>query len=214
MSEAAHAGWTIVEQYVGPGGTPLDVSGAVHDLAEGVLERVATTEHPQPLLGLVEMRHSNPDLLDDAGFVLVGDSIGDPGNAGTMVRSAEAAGADAVVLCGESVDVFNPKVIRASAGAIFHIPVVTGIELAAVKACGLTILATSSHEGTSMYDTDMTGRTALLMGNEAHGIREDSSVDAWVTIPQYGQSESLNVAMATTVLCFEIARQRRLLNRP
>ena len=181
----------------------------MHTLGTGVLERVATTEHPQPLLGLVEMRRGNPSLLTDAGFVVVGDAIGDPGNGGTMIRSAEASGADAVVLCGNSVDVFNPKVIRASAGALFHIPVVTGVELDRLGAFGLALVATSSHHGASMYDVDLTGRIALVMGNEAHGVDADAPIDAWVTIPQYGQSESLNVAMATTVLCFEIARQRR-----
>jgi RNA methyltransferase, TrmH family len=207
LAEAARAGWTIVEQFVAPGGTPVAATGAVHRLAAGVIERVATTEHPQPVLGVAELRTTGGEVPTTASFVVVGEAINDPGNAGTMIRSAEAAGADLIVFADDSVDPFNPKVIRASAGAVFHIPMLTSVDVQAVKDAGLRLVATSSHRGTSIYDTDLRAPLALVMGNEAHGVKA-SLVDSWVTIPQYGRSESLNVAMATTVLCFEVARQR------
>ncbi|MBI5089584.1 MAG: RNA methyltransferase, partial [Actinobacteria bacterium] len=97
------------------------------ELAPNVMERVATTESPQPVLGVVRRRTSTLDSLVGSTFVLAADRIADPGNAGTILRSAEAAGVDAVVLTQGSVDAFNPKVVRASAGALFEVPVVVDV---------------------------------------------------------------------------------------
>jgi TrmH family RNA methyltransferase len=145
------------------------------------------------------------------------DAIADPGNLGTILRSAEASGADLVVLTPGSVDPYNPKVVRSSAGALFHVPVVEAT-LDAVVASGLTTIGTTSHDAAdrtvlSHTEVDFSGRVALVMGNEAAGLPDEWSDSAgpirrWVTIPHVGRSESLNVAMATTVLAFEAARQR------
>jgi TrmH family RNA methyltransferase len=139
---------------------------------------------------------------------MVGDRLADPGNVGTIIRSAEAAGADAVVLTPGSVDAFNPKVVRATAGSLFRIPVVTAA-LHDLRTAGLRVLATSSHVGAAHTDTDLTGPVAVVVGNEAHGMAPDAPVDGWITIPHAGAAESLNVAMAATVIAFEVARQRR-----
>jgi TrmH family RNA methyltransferase len=184
----------------------VEVSGAVFGLAEGVLERVATTESPQPLLAIVRQR--DLPVPSDVDFVVVGDRIADPGNAGTIIRSAEAAGADAVVFTEGSVDPYNPKVVRATAGSLFRIPVLTR-SLAEVAALGVQLVATSSHRGEAYTDTDLTARIAVVLGNEAHGVPDDAPVHRWITIPHHGGAESLNVAMAATVLAFEVARQRR-----
>ncbi|MCB9379948.1 MAG: RNA methyltransferase [Acidimicrobiaceae bacterium] len=119
-----------------------------------------------------------------------------------------SGGAQAVVLTPGSVDPFNPKVVRASAGSLFRVPVVTAT-LDTLRAAGLRVLATSSHHGEVYTDVDLTGPVAVVVGNEAHGVADDAAVDGWVSIPQAGQAESLNVAMAATVLAFEVARQRR-----
>lgn len=182
----------------------------VFELAAGVIERVASTDTPQPAMAVFSRRTSSLADLAAATFVVVGDRIADPGNAGTMLRSAEAAGADAVVFTAGSVDVFNPKVVRSSAGALFEVPVVTEValgELAGLR--GLHRFGTSSHTGEPYTAADFTSPTAIVMGNEAHGLADDAPVDTWVTIPHAGRAESLNVAMATTVLAFEVARQRR-----
>lgn len=178
------------------------------ELAPGVLERVATTERPQPNLAIVTMRPT-AGIGDLAGgdFVVVADRLGDPGNLGTILRSCEAAGVDAIVLTPGSVDPYNPKVVRASAGALFHVPVVTAT-LADVAAAGLRLLGTSSHQGSEHTATDWSGRVALVLGNEAHGLPDDAPVDAWVRIRHQGRAESLNVAMAATVLVFEASRSR------
>ncbi|HET9601973.1 MAG TPA: RNA methyltransferase [Acidimicrobiales bacterium] len=209
---AAQAGWRVEAVFV-PAGTsaPGGVLGDVpcYELAPGVLERVATTDTPQPLLAVVEYRPRERQELTDAGFVVAAAGLADPGNLGTVLRTAEAAGVDAVVLTPDTVDATNPKVVRASAGALFHVPLVDQVELGELRALGLRVLGTSSRAGTPYTETDFTGRVAIAVGNEARGLPDDAPVDGWVTIPHAGRAESLNAAMAAAVVCFEAARQRR-----
>jgi RNA methyltransferase, TrmH family len=202
LRQAIDAGWLVEGCYVAPG-TSVDLDVARHELAPNVIERVASTESPQPVLAVVAMREAA--LPSDATFILVADRLGDPGNAGTIIRSAEAAGANAVVLTPGSVDPYNPKVVRASAGSVFRIPVVEA-ELESLSA--FRRLGTSSHRGDVYTDPVYHGRVAVVVGNEAHGLDEDAAIDQWITIPHAGPAESLNVAMAATVLVFEVARQR------
>ena len=206
IAEAIAAGWVIESEYVAPGAAPVS-QAPVFEFAEGVLERVASTERPQPNLAVVALP-AERSVLAAAQFVLVADVLADPGNLGTILRSSEAAGIDAVVLTPGSVDPFNPKVVRASAGAIFHMPIVTAT-FADVRAAGLRTIGSSSHLGDPHTEANWSGRVALVMGNEAHGLPEDAPVDSWVRIEHSGRSESLNVAMAATVLVFEAARHRR-----
>ena len=219
VAEAVAAGWAVEAQFVPEGSdSVVDGAGTVFELAGGVLERVGSTETPQPPLAIVAMPDDRAgDVLPAASFVVVLDRVGDPGNLGTILRSAEAAGADLVVLTPGSVDPFNPKVVRSSAGALFHVPVVTaGID--DVAAAGLELFGTTSHgfPGRTVVpytDADLTGRIAVVMGNEAAGLPDEwndtvGPVRSWITIPHSGRSELLNVAMATTVLVFEAARQR------
>jgi TrmH family RNA methyltransferase len=205
IAEAIAGGWEIEAEFVAPGSDPVS-DGPTFDLAEGVLARVATTEHPQPNLAVVRM-HSSMWDLDDLGFVVVADQLGDPGNLGTILRSAEAAGVEAVVLTPGSVDPYNPKVVRASAGALFHVPVI-GASLDDVRAAGHVLVGTSSHDGERHTDADWSGRVAIVLGNEARGLPGDTDVDRWVRIEHHGRAESLNVAMAATILVFEAAGAR------
>jgi TrmH family RNA methyltransferase len=224
VAEAVAAGWTVEAQFVaseadGVTAPGIEGAGELFELAEGVFERVASTESPQNPIAIVRMPDHGPidELLTRADFVVVLDRLGDPGNLGTILRSAEAAGADVVVLTPGSVDPYNPKVVRASAGALFHVPVVEAT-IDDVAAAGLVTIGTSSHDSfgrtVEPYTAaDLGGRIALVMGNEAAGLPDDWSdtvgpIQRWVTIPHAGRSESLNVAMATTVLVFEAARQR------
>jgi TrmH family RNA methyltransferase len=206
LSQAIEAGWQVEAQFVAPGADAVRCDAPLFEFAPNVIERVASTEAPQPVLAVFRQR---PSVLPvNATFVMVADKLGDPGNAGTIIRSAEAAGAQAVVLTPGSVDPYNSKVVRATAGSLFRIPVVSA-ELSVLRAAGLRVLATSSHRGAAYTDTDLTVPVALVVGNEAHGVPDDAPVDGWVTIPHAGAAESLNVAMAATVLAFEVARQRR-----
>ena len=202
LRQAVAAGWTVEGCYVAPD-TLVDLDVPVHVLAPNVMERVASTESPQPLLAVLGMQQAT--LPASASFVLVADRIADPGNAGTIIRSAEAAGADAVVLTPGSVDPYNPKVVRATAGSLFRIPVV---EATLDSLSAFRRLGTSSHRGDLYTDPVYHGRVAVVVGNEAHGLDDDAAIDQWITIPHAGPVESLNVAMAATVLAFEVARQR------
>lgn len=220
-AEAVRAGWRIDAQFV-PVGSDAAIAdaGSVFELASGVFERVATTTAPQPPLAIVRMPATESigvQSIDSASFVVVLDRISDPGNLGTILRSAEAAGVELVVLTPGGVDPYNPKVVRASAGALFHVPVVLA-EIDDVADAGFRLIGTSSHQAPGRTvnrhtEVDFTGRVALVMGNEAAGLPDewddvDGPIREWVTIPHAGRSESLNVAMATTVLVFEAARQR------
>ncbi len=211
MAAAAEFGWEIDSLFVAAGHTvEHDLGVETFELGPGVIERVASTETPQPVLAVVRRRVGDAALLSRCTFVLVGDRIADPGNAGTLLRSAEAAGADAVVFTAGSVDVFNPKVVRSSAGALFSIPLLV-VDRALTEVLpieGVHSVGTSSHSGAAYSSVDFLRPTAIVVGNEAHGLDPDAPVDAWVTIPHAGRAESLNVAMAATVLVFEVARQR------
>lgn len=209
IREAADAGWEIESQFVAPDAEPLDVGGDVLLLASGVMERVASTESPQPVIAIVRRRSVDSGIVDSADFLVVADGVSDPGNLGTMMRSAEASGADALVVTPGTVDHTNPKVVRASAGSIFRLPVLEMADVAELAAAGFVPVGTTSHGATSYTDLDMTRRIALVLGNEPRGLSADAHVAEWVTIPLEGQVESLNVAMACAVLCFEVARQRR-----
>jgi TrmH family RNA methyltransferase len=150
----------------------------------------------------------------DATFVVVCAQVRDPGNAGTVIRSADAAGADAVVFCESSVDPFNPKTVRAAAGSVLHLPVLEaeGVDevLVELGAAGLRRLGSAARGGTAPTDVDLRAPCALVLGNEAAGIPEAARrhLDGEMTIPMAGRAESLNVAMAASVLCFEVLRQR------
>ncbi|MEL6890699.1 MAG: RNA methyltransferase [Actinomycetota bacterium] len=220
VAEAVRAGWSCVEQFVPADCADAAITGAgeVVEVAPDVLGRLGSTQAPQPPVAVVEIPAvETVAVLGDAGFVVVVDRLADPGNLGTILRSVEAAGADAVVLTPGSVDPYNPKVVRASAGALFHVPVVDA-DLDTVAAAGLDLVGTSSHDRqdrsvTSYTEADLCGRIALVMGNEAAGLPDEwtanvGPIGRWVTIPHRGRTESLNVAMATTVLAFEAARQR------
>jgi TrmH family RNA methyltransferase len=181
-------------------------NGEVFELAQGVLERVASTESPQPNIAVVRIPERGA-TLGVANFVLVADALNDPGNLGTILRSSEAAGVDVVVLTPGSVDAFNPKVVRASAGALFHMAVVVA-SLEEVHDAGLRVVGTSSHRGDRHTEADWSGRVAIALGSEAHGLADEASVDAWVRIEHQGRAESLNVAMAATLLVFAAAERR------
>jgi TrmH family RNA methyltransferase len=226
LGEALRAGATIESVYLDPGAGEAErvvadgclAAGArVFELEAGVLARVTETVSPQPIVGVVNTVAMSLSTLGAAApdLLVVCSDVRDPGNAGTVLRSAEASGAGGVVFCDGSVDAFNPKTVRASAGAVFHVPVVNGAgtveTLTALGSWGLRRLGATAHDGVDYLDADLAGPVAIVVGNEAHGLAAEAlaELDGLVTIPMAGRSESLNVGMATAVLCFEAARQRR-----
>ncbi|HEX9504762.1 MAG TPA: RNA methyltransferase [Acidimicrobiia bacterium] len=188
-------------------------------LKEGVLERVGSTVTPQPVLAIAPLPRPPADALSRPGLVVLGIELSDPGNLGVILRSAEASGAAAIVLSAGSVDAYNPKVVRASAGAIFGIPVLDGSNtkrwsaveaLDALGEVGRQRLGADAVSGTRYDAVDFCRPTAIVLGNEARGLGHelDGLLDGRVSIPMTGAVESLNVGAAATVLCFESARQR------
>jgi TrmH family RNA methyltransferase len=221
VAEALAASAPIEAVYAGPDADRSVVERAassgipVHELAAGVIERVADAVTPQPVAAVVKFIDVQLNALSAATFVLVCVAVRDPGNAGTALRSAEAAGADGVLFTDGSVDVYNPKTVRASAGSVFHVPIVAGGDPVNItrqlQAWGLTTVAATARGGDDPSALDLTKPVAVLVGNETHGLTPElaNTADVRATIPMRGRSESLNVGMAGTVLAFEVARQRR-----
>jgi TrmH family RNA methyltransferase len=211
VAEAVATGLELEAVFVAHGGhVPADVDAPIYELAPGVLERVASTVTPQPVIAVARTCDVAIEALAGSStFVVVCAGLADPGNAGTILRSAEAAGADAVVFTAGSVDVFNPKVVRAAAGALFHVPVVIDVPPGDLTALRLPLLGAIPTGGVPYDRAPLDEPCALVLGSEAHGLPADLAVDGLVSIPHVGRAESLNVAMAATVLCFEAARRRR-----
>jgi TrmH family RNA methyltransferase len=178
--------------------------------------RVGDTVNPQPVFAIAAMHRSGIEGLDGIDLALVAAEIGDPGNAGTLIRSAAAAGAQVIVLGKGSVDAYNPKVVRASAGACFAIRIVEGLAsveiLEALGAQGVSRLGASAVGGAAPETLDLRAPTAFVVGHETRGLDPALSLDGTVTIPMQA-GESLNVAMAGTALLFEASRQRRSASR-
>jgi TrmH family RNA methyltransferase len=191
----------------------------VFALATGVLEKIADAQTPQPLLATVRLPLTALAEVAVEGLVLVLHDVRDPGNAGTIVRAADAAGASAVIFSGQSVDPFNPKALRASAGSVFHVPVcVSSLEkaLGHFGSGGARILAAVVRGGTSHRNTDFSVPTVVVIGNEATGLDETSVAlcDASLSIPMEGSSESLNAAIAASLIAFEALYQRQDASSP
>jgi len=185
-----------------------------------VLERVADTVTPQPVAAIVRRTSVELGALQGARFLVVCVDVRDPGNLGTVLRVAEGSGAGGVICCEVYVDAYSPKTVRASAGSLFHVPVVAGGEplevLDRMGRWGVHRLGTDAHRGAPYDSVDFTVPTAVVLGNEAHGLSDDlaAALDGTVSIPMVGRTESLNVGMAAAVLCFERARQCRIRQGP
>jgi TrmH family RNA methyltransferase len=165
------------------------------------------------VFALATLERRGLDALGATTLAVVAPLLSDPGNAGTLIRSAAAAGAGKIVLGPGSVDAYNPKTVRASAGACFAVEIVEGVPaveaLEALGSAGVQRVGACTTGGSAPEAVDLTRPTAIVLGHEVHGLAADLSLDARVTIPMRG-TESLNVAMAGTVLFFEAARQRRM----
>ncbi len=192
------------------------VGARVFPLASGVLERVADTVTPQPVLAVLPMLPEPAAIQSAPGsLVVVLVDVRDPGNAGTVLRAADASGCQAVFFAADSVDPYNPKTVRASAGSLFHVPfagrpdaAVLAAELAAV---GYRTQAMVVRDGDDYAGLDWTVPTALFLGNESMGLDPAlaGELGGSLFIPMEGRAESLNVGVACAVVCFEAMRQRR-----
>lgn len=211
---------TALDRYTDIAQAAVDAGVDVEFVTEQVLESMADTVTPQ---GIIAVCHQFPTSLKDIlrsgpKLIAILEEVRDPGNAGTIIRAADAAGADGVIFTGRSVDLYNPKVVRASTGSIFHLPVAVGAELETVllraREAGLTILA-ADIKGDDLLvarnDGTLAKPTAWLFGNEARGLPAEqlALADKAISVPIYGQAESMNLATAASVCLYESAFAQR-----
>lgn len=191
----------------------LLVDAPVQVVTERAAKALSDTVTPVGLVAVCRMPEVSLDevLAGAPRLVAVAVETSEPGNAGTLIRLADAMGADAMILAGNSVDPFNGKCLRSSAGSIFGVPVVQAPDvdalMAALRAAGLQVLATTLDGETPLPDVDLTAPTAWLFGSEAHGLSPEiaAAADARVTIPMRGSAESLNVAAAAAICLYASA---------
>jgi RNA methyltransferase, TrmH family len=192
----------------------------MYEISEALYKKVANTVGPQGLLLVLHKRQRMLSELLSPGnvpFIVVADGIQDPGNAGTIIRTADAAGCSGVIFMENSVDVFSDKVVRSTMGSLFHLPIVTGISKQALLSfCGQEHIrlfaSTLASKAKYYFCMDYTLPTAFIFGNEGNGISAEllSAAEEKVYIPMFGAAESLNVAMAASVVIYEALRQRMI----
>lgn len=188
-------------------------------VSDEVFKKISDTQTPQGVLCVMKMpAYALKDMLKgkrNKPLLMVLEDIQDPGNLGTILRAGEGAGIDGVIMTKNTVDIFNPKVIRATMGSIYRVPFLITQNITQtirdLKAEGVTVYAAHLDESVD-YDTcDYTGAAAFLIGNEGNGLRRETAdmADRYIKIPMKGQVESLNAAMASVILMYEAARQRK-----
>lgn len=196
----------------------LDFDGLkVEVLSDKVFSHVSDTKTPQGILCLVKQKETRfSDMVEgDNPFLMVLDNLQDPGNLGTIIRTAEGAGVTGIIMSRDTVDVYNPKTIRSTMGSVYRMPLlyeddILGL-LDKLKNSGITTYA-AHLEGRNHYDEENYRKgCAFLIGNEGNGLRPEVSekAEVWIKIPMHGQVESLNAAIASSILMYEANRQRR-----
>ena len=187
-------------------------------MSDTVFAHVSDTKTPQGILAVVRrMEYTAEDILGETPHVLVLENIQDPGNLGTIFRTAEAAGATGIVLSKDCVDLYNPKVIRSTMGAIFRVPFVITDDLPQVveqlKQKGISVYA-GHLKGDVFYKQDYRNGSAFLIGNEGNGLTDEITAlaDHKIKIPMKGKVESLNAAVSATILMYETMRQREFIS--
>ena len=191
-------------------------SDSIEIVADNVFDRMSQTQTPQGIMAVVRMNDSSiSDMLTDNPLLILVENLQDPGNLGTILRTAEGAGVTGILMDRECVDIYNPKTIRSTMGSVYRMPFVyvedLGKGIQDLKDKGITTYA-AHLEGKHSYDEEnLTNPCAFLIGNEGNGLRREIAdmADCYIKIPMLGQVESLNAAIASSVLMFEAARQRR-----
>ncbi len=225
MFEEAKAGGHLVKAYISEKlyeekislQPDYFISSSYELVTEQVMKAASDTLSPQGILAVVKKQeYSIEELIrkDDINLVLLED-IRDPGNLGTIIRTAEGAGVTGIILSQASVDLYNPKVIRSTMGAIYRMPIVYAEDfpetLRVIKAAGISVYA-AHLKAASEYDTiSYPAKTAILIGNEARGLSEEAAGLSTnnIIIPMEGKVESLNAGVAASILMYEIYRQKR-----
>jgi len=189
----------------------LQINTKVYSISDSLFKSICDTEHPQGIIAVV--RNKSVDIKYDQGFYILVDKIQDPGNMGTIIRTAHAAGALGVLITKGSVDIYNEKTLRATMGSIFKIPVIYDNDLAVVKKLrnsGFKLVASSLDCDKNFYEVDLKEKIIISVGNEGNGISDEvyELCDLKIKIPMPGGAESLNVAVAASIMMYEVVRQK------
>jgi len=191
------------------------ITGTVFEVSGQILKKITETETPQGIVAVAEYEPGTLDTLPlkTTPLLVVLDSIQDPGNLGTIIRTADAAGAEAVILLPGSCDAFMSKVIRATAGSIFNVPIIYADHdslLTWLQEKGIQLCVTAADAENTVFESNLQGPVAIAFGNEAHGISDHlgRAADLSLTIPILGKAESLNVAASAAICLYEAVRQR------
>ena len=184
-------------------------------LSDSLFSKISDTVNSQGIVAICNKKSFNiEDVINNKNFILVGENISDPGNLGVLIRTADAAGCTSILLTQNSVDVYNPKSIRATAGSIFNIKVVTDLEIDTIinflKLNNIKIFSMHLKGTKSLYESDFKDDCSILLGNEGRGLSEKASnfSDELIKIPMIGKAESLNVSVATSIVLYEALRQK------
>ena len=215
IPDSSHVEYLLVAQSQRETYTELCEKHTHRLVADKLLELVCDTVTPQGVVAVCRQPRHNPEALAKIGGIYVlCEDVRDPGNFGTIVRTAAAAGASAVFALPGCVDAYSPKVVRASSGAVFSVPIVgdllAGEVLALLRRNGTRIYAAHLQGETLPYETNLCGDCAFIIGNEAHGISPAlaGECDAWLKLPMPGNVQSLNASVAAAILIYESLRQR------
>jgi len=185
--------------------------------ADKVFSRFCDTENPQGILAVCKQKNWEiQDVMEKENcFFLLAEELNDPGNLGTIIRTADACGADGIFLSNGSVDLYNPKVLRATMGSLFHIPVLQNQDICflidQLKEKGVQVLAAHLSGEKDLYDFNLKNACAMVVGNEARGLSDETAkrCSAYLKIPMPGKAESLNASIAAGVILYEVVRQRK-----
>ena len=211
---------TALEKYPNISAISAEIGLEVEFVTEEVLDSMADTVTPQGIIAVCKQFPTSLKeiLAGEPKILAILEEVRDPGNAGTIIRAADAAGADGVILTGRSVDLYNPKVVRATTGSLFHLPVAIAADLDVVidrvRAAGIRVIA-ADIKGEDLLEARNAGHlkapTAWLFGNEARGLSDEHLVlaDSTITVPIYGHAESMNLATAASVCLYETAFAQR-----
>lgn len=210
---------TALERHSDLGDLAFEAELEVQFATEEAIDAMADTRTPQGVIAVCRQFPASIRTLFDDGprLVAILEEVRDPGNAGTIIRAADAAGADAVVLTGRAVDLYNPKVVRATTGSLFHLPIAVDVDLEVAveraRSAGMQVLAAdvSGEELTELDEATRAQPTAWVFGNEARGLRSEdlALADRAVRVPIYGRAESMNLSTAASVVLYASAFAQR-----
>lgn len=187
----------------------------VETVSAHLMPSISETKNPQGIMAIAKMNPAKEaDILKENGLYVFCDGVADPGNLGTIIRTADSAGCDGVILSPDCVDLYNPKVVRSTMSSMFNVPVCISDDsiktINNFKNNGVSIIGSTPHTDKLIYQADFACSAMIILGNEANGVSDDllTIADSCVKIPMVGHAESLNVATAGAVLIYEAVRQR------